>query len=113
MCVDSWSSWACVSRHQYDLRDPILALPLTRQAPSVVDVVRQATLVMTASKEIHVLQQHMWLRMRRRSPDEDGPEGEDQEKDSLVNVIEQEDAPLEGDQNLNELVKGNGIQGHP
>ena len=46
-------------------------------------------------------------------PDEDGPEGEDQEGEALVNGVEQEDAPLEGNQYLNELVEDDGTQSHP
>ena len=41
-------------------------------------------------------------------PDEDGPEGEDQEEEALVDGVEQEDALLEGNQYLNKLVEDDG-----
>ena len=46
-------------------------------------------------------------------PNEDGPEGEDQEEEALVNGVEQEDAPLEGNQYLDKLVEDNETQSCP
>ena len=46
-------------------------------------------------------------------PNEDGPEGEDQEEDALVDGVKQEDAPLEGNKYLDKLVEDDGTQSHP
>ena len=47
------------------------------------------------------------------TPDEDGPKGEDQEEEALVDGVKQEDTPLKGNQYLDELVKDDGTQSRP
>ena len=47
--------------------DPIPTLPLTRQAPSVLDAAKQATLDVTANRESCMQQWHAWPRTKRAS----------------------------------------------
>ena len=46
-------------------------------------------------------------------PNEEGPKGEDQEENALVNRVEHKDAPLKGNQYLDESVEDDGTQGLP
>ena len=77
---------------------PIPALPLTRQAPSVLDVAKQVTLVMTANTGSHMLWQHVACLAKEEegASDEDHPKEGDPEENSLLNGVQQDDVPLEG-----------------